>query len=299
MHANDYASVLKSKRPEVWPLDIPKPWSLLKLVGMIVMQTSTTDKFSSHWMRFGASFCHYVLYFCTVAVAAATSEWILSVTTFCLIYPCVPQKCPRLYFLNNCQKLTDFNNFLCVTSWENLAWNLTDLSTSPVRCSHFTLGNPKVIFQHYYSYTLDLYTLPQKKTSSNCCTAAIAVYLLLFSASYYLHSPSTASGACYRRSTCIDMLRLVAAACCDMGWISAERGVLCNWSVSKRLEACINAEGGHSEHLLWHCLPDIPGMSGKQCHNRFFSEPPKTTHNWLFSEPPTFERTQQTFSQMK
>jgi len=28
------------------------------------------------------------------------------------------------------------------------------MSTSPVRCSHFTLGNPKkVIFQHYYSYT--------------------------------------------------------------------------------------------------------------------------------------------------
>jgi len=32
----------------------------------------------------------------------------------------------------------------------------TDLFTSPVRCSHFTLGNPKkVIFQHYCSYTLD------------------------------------------------------------------------------------------------------------------------------------------------
>jgi len=26
----------------------------------------------------------------------------------------------------------------------------------------------------------------------------------------------------------------------------------------KRLEACTNAEGGHSEHLLWHCLSDIP-----------------------------------------
>ena len=45
-----------------------------------------------------------------------------------------------------------------------------------------------------------LFTLPQKKTNINCCTAALAVYLLLFSASYYLHSPSTASGACYRRN---------------------------------------------------------------------------------------------------
>ena len=51
-----------------------------------------------------------------------------------------------------------------------------------------------------------LFMLPQKKTNSNCCTEALRVYLLLFSASYYLHSPSTASGARYRRSACIDIL---------------------------------------------------------------------------------------------
>jgi len=55
----------------------------------------------------------------------------------------------------------------------------------------------------------------------------------------------------------------------------------------KRLEACINAEGGQSEHLLWHCLPDIPVATH---HHRFFSEPPTTTHNWLSSEPPMFGR---------
>ena len=64
----------------------------------------------------------------------------------------------------------------------------------------------------------------------------------------------------------------------------------------KRLEACINAEGGHSEHLLWRCLPHIPVATH---HNQFFSEPPTTNHKWLSPEPPTFERTQQTFSQMK
>jgi len=60
--------------------------------------------------------------------------------------------------------------------------------------------------------------LAQKKTSSNCCSAALAVYLLLFSASYYLHSHSTASVARYRRSTCIDvdMLRFAAADCCGI-----------------------------------------------------------------------------------
>ena len=115
--------------------------------------------------------------------------------------------------------------------------NLTLLSTSPVRCSHFTLGNPKKsFFNVYYTYISKSFMLPQKKANSNCCTAALAVYLLLFSASYYLHSPSTASGACYIRSTCIDVdvLRLQAAAFCDMGWISAQHGVLCDWSVLKK-----------------------------------------------------------------
>jgi len=64
-----------------------------------------------------------------------------------------------------------------------------------------------------------LFMLAQKKTSSNCCSAALAVYLLLFSASYYLHNPSTASGARYRRTACIDMdmFRLAAMACCNVG----------------------------------------------------------------------------------
>ena len=64
----------------------------------------------------------------------------------------------------------------------------------------------------------------------------------------------------------------------------------------KRLKACINAEGGHYEHLLWYCLPDIPVATR---HNRLFSEQQTTTHNWLSSEPPTSERMQQPFSQMK
>jgi len=45
-----------------------------------------------------------------------------------------------------------------------------------------------------------LFTLAQKKTSSNSCTAALAVYLLLYSASYHLHSLSTVSGVRYWRS---------------------------------------------------------------------------------------------------
>jgi len=179
-------------------------------------------------------------------------------------------------------------------SWENLTWNLTDLSISPVKCSHFTFEDPKVIFRHYYSYTSDYLRYLRRKQIES-------VYLLLFSASYYLHSPSTASGAHYRRSACndMDMLRLAVAACCDMGWISTERGVLCDRSVSKNTVSIILM---HKVVTLNTCC-DIACLTFQLPHNitGFFSEPPTTTHNWLFSEPPspTFERTQQTFSQIK
>ena len=127
-----------------------------------------------------------------------------------------------------------FNTFWYVKSWENSTWTLTDLSTSPVRCSHFTLENPNSHFSTILFIYFRLFTLAQKKTNSNCCTAALAVNLLLFSVPYYLHSPSTASGARYGRSACIDMDMLRLAACCDMGWISVHCGVLGGRTVSKK-----------------------------------------------------------------
>jgi len=89
---------------------------------------------------------------------------------------------------------------------------LSDEATLPweIQKSHFST----LLFVYFR-----LFTLAQRKTNRNWCTAALAAYLLLFSASCYLHSRSTASGARYRRSACIDMdvLRLAATACCDMG----------------------------------------------------------------------------------
>ena len=55
--------------------------------------------------------------------------------------------------------------------------------------------------------------------------------------------------------------RFAAAACWDMGWISAERGGRRHWSVANRLEACVHAVGGHFEHLLWRCLSHITTVS--------------------------------------
>ena len=99
----------------------------------------------------------------------------------------------------------------------------------------------------------------QKKTSSNCYSAALGL-----------------------------RQRLVGT------WAEFQHSVVyyATDQCRKRLEACIYAEGGHSEH----CLPDSPVATH---YNWFFSEPPMTTHKWLFLEPPMSERTQQTFSQVK
>ena len=92
----------------------------------------------------------------------------------------------------------------------------------------------------------------------------LAVYLMLFSASYYLHSPSTASGACYKRRACIDndMLRLAAAACCDMGWILAQRDVMCDWSVSKKTGSMYK----HRRWSLWTLCCDTACLTFELPH---------------------------------
>jgi len=101
-----------------------------------------------------------------------------------------------------------------------------------------------------------------------------------------------ATGGARVSSTSTGYERVAAAACCDVGWISAQRGVWRDWSVTTK--ACFNAEGGLFEHILWRCLPNSPVATH---HNRFFSEPQMPTHNWLGSN--TFKQMQQAFSQMK
>ena len=70
---------------------------------------------------------------------------------------CVPKNVHLLFFQQLCRKLTDFNDFCCVKSWENLTSIACTLPTLPVYCSHFTLGNPKksfstVLFIHTSDY---------------------------------------------------------------------------------------------------------------------------------------------------
>jgi len=62
---------------------------------------------------------------------------IILFTTVTTLLHCVHKKWPPFYFSNNCQKLTDFNVFWCVTSRENLTLiACTFLSTLSVYCSH-------------------------------------------------------------------------------------------------------------------------------------------------------------------
>jgi len=129
---------------------------------------------------------------------------------------------------------------------------LTDLSISPVRSSHFTSGNPKVIFHHFYSYTSDYLRYIGRK-NSNCCIASLAVYLLLFSASYYLHSPivlrlgHATGGARVLIWTCCGLRQRLVAT-----WAEFQHSVVycATDQCRERLEASTNAESGHSEHLL-------------------------------------------------
>jgi len=77
------------------------------------------------------------------------------------------EKTSTFYLKKLCQKLTDFNDFWHVKFGKNLTWNVTDLSTSPVRCSHFTLGNPKKSFSAVFMHNCDYLCYLRRKKNCN------------------------------------------------------------------------------------------------------------------------------------
>jgi len=127
---------------------------------------------------------------------------------------------------------------------------------SDVASSHFNLGNPKKSFFSTVSFvhTSDLPFLRRKQIA----TAALQLSCLLLLFTYYLHIPITASGARYMRSACIEYQSAIRASYdsgfCDMGWFqhSVVYDAIDQWWT--KTGACIHAEGGHFEHLLWRCL---------------------------------------------
>jgi len=137
---------------------------------------------------------------------------------------------------------------------------------------------------------LRLFTLPQKKINSNCCAAALAVHLLLFSASYYLHSPIV---LCLRHAIwgARAFIRTIGrVAACGSGLLRHGLNFSTAWCTMRPIS--VEKDWKHvSVQKVTVQLPHITTGSF-QCHG------------WLpmsgfFSESPAFERTQQTLSQMK
>ena len=162
----------------------------------------------------------------------------------------VSQKSPPFYFSNNCQKLTDLNDFGALNPekiWHHIACTLL---TSPVYWCHFTLRNPKKSFFNSIIYTYwRLFTLSQNET--NCYSLTHHTWKM--SPHYLLKCTNFSSFSLFARvlSTNERYGRVAEASCCDMGWILAERGERCSWLVAKKtMEVCIRAEGGHFVHLL-------------------------------------------------
>ena len=158
--------------------------------------------------------------------------------------------------------------------------HLSDVSTLPWKIQK---SHSSTLLYIYFR----LFTLPQKKANSNCCTAALAVYLLhcclvlpnICTALVLRLGPCTTGGA--------DMLRPVAAACCDMGWISAQRGTLWLTSVKKDWKRVLM-----QKVVTLNTCCDVACLTFQLPHIKATNENPQLA---LFRAV-TFERTQQTFS---
>ena len=74
------------------------------------------------------------------------------------LYP-VSQKCPPFnFFLNNCQNLTDFNNFCYAKSWENLTWQICPSHLSGVATLPWEVK--KIIFFNYNTWNTHCLMFP-------------------------------------------------------------------------------------------------------------------------------------------
>ena len=166
-----------------------------------------------------------------------------------------------------------------------------------VYCSHFTLGNPKSHFRQHYSHILQIIYIiseenklllpyPPQLKSVTALPCKMHNYFVFF---IFLRTSST--NPRYGR--------VAEASSCDMGWISAERGRWCSWSVTKKTGSMYPCRRWSLwtfvvTLLAWHSI----------CHisQPVFSGSSMPTRNWLFSESLTFggmEDIFTEFSQMK
>jgi len=97
---------------------------------------------------------------------------------FCRNTLCPPKR-PPFYFSNNCQKVTDFNDFF-VKSWENLtSIACTFAHLTGILYSHFTLGNPKKSFGRFWD-TVCIWKWRNCAVLANTNTAPISLCFELY-----------------------------------------------------------------------------------------------------------------------
>ena len=148
--------------------------------------------------------------------------------------------------------------------------HITDLSTSPARCSHFTFGNPS----HFSTLLLHILHIIYVSWEENeqqllfcsfSCLLICCLVLPITCIALVLRLGHATEGARLLIRTCWGLRQRLVAT-----WAEFQHSVVyyATDQCRKRLEACINADSGHSERLLWHCLPDIPVAAHQ---NRFFS----------------------------
>jgi len=108
----------------------------------------------------------------------------------------------------------------------------------------FPWGIQKKSHSFSYSYiTLDYFRYLRRKHNETVVLqlSSLRTVVQCFQSSYYLHSltilPHLGHATGGARVSSTRYGRVATAACCDMGWNSAERGVWCDWSVLERLEA--------------------------------------------------------------
>jgi len=157
-------------------------------------------------------------------------------------YTVSQKKTSTFYFWNNSVKnwriLMIFGRMNFEKIWHE---NLTELFISLVRCSHFTLKNPKSHFQHYYSYILLIIYLRRKQTVIHLSTPPENVTTL----------------------TCkLQNIFIWLNVCC----------VHSNVGGSKENQLWV-VVGGSEKSRLW-CVATTCRMSGKQCHSKCSVWPP-------------------------
>jgi len=169
---------------------------------------------------------------------------------------------------------------------------LTHLSTSPVRCSHFTLGNPKKSFFNIIIHILQIiYITSESKPIATvvlqfqlftyCCLVLPVICIALV-----LHLGHATGGARVLIRTCWSLRQRLVAT-----WAEFQHSVVYNATDHVKKDW---------KHVLMQKVVTLNTSCDIAClKTGTFQSHRWQPHNWLSSEPPTFERTQQTFSQIK